>query len=152
MYVVNHCKINVIRGVCVCMCVCVCVCVCVCGVKGRVLDLTILLHAIFYSPTQQTNLNSNSSSESHSKVSGSPKSDSKTPLIKNPTKSTSFSTDVCHEPTIPHGVCRDKSSEEAEKSGGILHPRGSSCECGDVKEISSDDTNNNMMVKVGIPC
>lgn len=40
---------------------------------------------------------------------------------------TGTSNSLCVEPTLPHGSCRDRSAEEIELSGGILHPGRESC-------------------------
>ena len=50
---------------------------------------------------------------------------SKKPLTDGPYSSPT----VCREPTLPHGVCRDKSPEDTEKGGAILHPDRSSNAC-----------------------
>ena len=84
------------------------------GVLILLLIVTNPLHGI------QVDTNSNSSD--------SPQSQSQTNFI--PLKDGKPSADGCHEVTMPHGACRDKSSEESNK-GSILHPDQPSCSCDD---------------------
>ena len=79
---------------------------------------------------------------------GTPSVSSKKPLTDAPCSSPT----PCREPTLPHSLCHDKSPEDMEKGGTILHPGQPSCACEENEASQPTDNLTNEVSESHLDC